>query len=132
MKNNKYTLIAVAVVLIVLLGGFVSYQSYKSAGPAVSGALDPFATCLKDSGAIFYGAFWCPHCQATKKMFGASAKLLPYVECSMPDGSNQTQVCIDKGIKSYPTWKFSDGSELTGERTLAELAEKTSCELPVQ
>ncbi len=131
MKKNTYVIIAV-IVAVLALGGFVSYQSYKSAGPAVSSALDGFATCLKDKGVIFYGAFWCPHCQATKKMFGASAKLLPYVECSTPDGNNQTQICIEKGIKQYPTWKFPDGSELTGERTLAELAEKTSCELPAE
>ena len=130
--KNKTTLIIIAVVIVLALGGFVSYQSYKSAGPAISGELDGFATCLKDKGAIFYGAFWCSHCQATKKMFGASAKLLPYVECSTPDGNNQTQICIEKGIKQYPTWIFADGSQLTGERQLAELAEKTSCELPVK
>lgn len=130
--KKKTILIVVAVVIVLVLGGLVSYQSYKSAGPALSSELDGFATCLKDKGAVFYGAFWCPHCQATKKMFGASAKLLPYVECSTPDGERQTQECIDKGIKQYPTWVFADGSQLTGERQLSELAEKTSCELPVK
>ena len=33
-----------------------------------------------------------------KAMFGKSSKYLPYVECSMPDGQNQTLVCKDKGI----------------------------------
>lgn len=131
MKKN-HIIIAVGVLVVLALGGFISYQSYRAAGPAVSGVYDGFAQCLKDKGAIFYGAFWCPHCQATKKLFGASQKLLPYVECSTPDGNNQLQICIDKGIKQYPTWVFADGSQLTGERTFAELAEKTSCELPVQ
>jgi len=92
--------------------------------------LEPFAQCLKDKGAVFYGAFWCPHCQRTKAMFGSAASLLPYTECSTPDGKAQLQVCIDKKIESYPTWEFADGSRLTGERTLQELAEKTSCTLP--
>jgi hypothetical protein len=52
------------------------------------------------------------------------------VECSTPDGQNQTQICIDKKISNYPTWEFPDGSRITGERTLNELAQKTSCELP--
>ena len=60
--------------------------------------LDSFAQCIKKSGTVFYGAFWCPHCQAQKARFGGSAHLLPYVECSMPDGQTQTQVCINKNV----------------------------------
>jgi|CXWL01.1.fsa_nt_gi thiol-disulfide isomerase/thioredoxin len=128
MKNNSL-IIGGIVVLALAVGAFV-YFGESGKTPLGPGALDTFATCLKDRGAIFYGAFWCPHCQATKAMFGTSAKLLPYVECSNPDGKTQTQVCIDKGIKSYPTWVFPDGSELTGERTLQELSDKTTCALP--
>lgn len=98
--------------------------------PARPGKLDSFAACIKDSGATFYGAFWCPHCQATKALFGSSAKLLPYIECSTPDGRNQLPVCVAAKIESYPTWEFADGSRLTGELSLQTLAEKTKCELP--
>ncbi len=94
------------------------------------GKLDSFAQCLKDKGAKFYGAFWCPHCQNQKALFGNSTRLLPYVECSNPDGQSQTAICIQKEIKSYPTWEFADGSRETGEVPLATLAEKTGCELP--
>jgi len=92
--------------------------------------LDSFAQCLKDSGTIFYGAFWCPHCQRTKAMFGSAAKYLPYVECSNPDGQSQTQICIDKGVQNYPTWVFPDGSILTGEHSLQELSTASKCPLP--
>ncbi len=115
----------IAILAFVVLA--ISASLFVKAGP---GNLDSFARCLKDKGAVFYGAFWCPHCQNTKSMFGVSAKLLPYVECSTPDGKGQLQVCIDKEIKNYPTWEFADGSRLTGERTLQELAEKTGCTLP--
>lgn len=91
--------------------------------------LDSFAQCLKDKGAVFYGAFWCPHCQKQKAMFGSASKLLPYVECSTPDGKGQLQACIDKKIESYPTWEFLDGTRATGERSLLELSQKTSCPL---
>ncbi|KKW07003.1 MAG: hypothetical protein UY39_C0021G0004 [Candidatus Kaiserbacteria bacterium GW2011_GWC2_49_12] len=96
----------------------------------VSGQLDDFAQCLTDKEAVFYGAFWCPHCQAQKRMFGNSVKLLPYVECSTPDGQSQLQICVDKKIQQYPTWEFADESRLTGEVPLLQLAEKTGCVLP--
>lgn len=94
------------------------------------GKLDEFAQCLKDNGAVFYGAFWCPHCQNQKAMFGTSQKLLPYIECSTPDGKSQLAVCQEKKITGYPTWEFADGSKESGEVSLEKLAEKTSCPLP--
>ena len=91
---------------------------------------DTFAQCLKDKGLKFYGAFWCPHCQAEKRRFGGSEKLLPYVECSTPDAKAQTQVCIDNNITGYPTWVFPDGTRKSGEMELADLAAKSGCALP--
>lgn len=96
---------------------------------SVEGNYDEFAQCIADSGATFYGAFWCPHCLEQKELFGASQKNLPYVECSTPDRRGQLQVCIDAGIQSYPTWEFADGERQTGVVSLEMLAEKTSCEL---
>lgn len=115
----------VSILILVVLA--ISASFLVQTGP---GNLDEFAQCLDESGAKFYGAFWCPHCQAQKRLFGRSVERLPYVECSTPDGNAQLQECIDAEVESYPTWEFSDGSRLTGERTLQELAAKTSCELP--
>ena len=98
--------------------------------PEKSGRLDQFATCLKEKGAQFYGAFWCSHCQNQKALFGRSAKKLPYIECSAPDTKAQLQVCKDKGISTYPTWDFSDGERITGVINLESLSQKTGCELP--
>ena len=112
------------IVTIVVIGGLVSLLVVQAKKP---GKYDTVAQCITDSGATFYGTFWCPHCQATKAMFGKSAKKLPYIECSEPSGKGQLQVCADANIEGYPTWEFADGSRLTGERTLEELAAKTSC-----
>lgn len=109
---------------------FAALVAWLILTPGKPGKLDAFATCIKDSGTIFYGAFWCPHCQATKALFGSSAKLLPYVECSTPDGQSQNETCNKAGVQSYPTWQFPDGSRLVGELTLATLADKTQCKLP--
>ncbi len=96
-----------------------------------AGTYTTFAQCLKDSSTTFYGAFWCPHCNAQKKLFGDAAPLLPYVECSTADGKGQLAVCKDAGVNSYPTWEFPDKSRLTGEIPLATLAEKSGCVLPL-
>ncbi len=96
----------------------------------VPGQYDTFAQCIKDSGAVFYGAFWCSHCQDQKKEFGDSGRLLPYTECSTPDTKGQTLVCKEKGINSYPTWIFKDGSQVSGKVDWKILSEKTSCVLP--
>ena len=128
--NNKKIFFSIIVLLVLGVIAAVILRSGSIGGPALPGRYDDFVFCLKDKGAVFYGAFWCSHCQAQKKLFGSSAKLLPYVECSTADGNARTQVCIDKKIEGYPTWDFVDGSRLNGEIPLAQLAEKTSCELP--
>ena len=92
------------------------------------GQYDKLAQCINQSGAKFYGAWWCPHCQAQKKLFGNSVKYLPYVECQTPD-QKQKQICIDAKVEGFPTWVFADGSRLTGEIPLETLANKTSCPL---
>lgn len=129
MNNNVKIFILVIVLLILGTIATILLQSGNST-PAGPGKYDAFAQCLKDKSAVFYGAFWCPHCQTQKKLFGSSVKFLDYVECSTPDGSGQTQACKDKKITGYPTWEFADGTRLNGEIPLAQLAEKTSCPLP--
>ena len=111
---------------VVIIGG-VWFLIKANSGPS---KYDDFAKCLKDKGAVFYGAFWCPHCQNQKKMFGSSEKFLPYVECSTPDGRSQLPVCNEKQITGYPTWKFADGSRESGEVPLETLSKKTDCPLP--
>lgn len=97
--------------------------------PKKPGKLDNFAKCLSDKGAQMYGAYWCPHCQNTKKEFGGSWKYVKYNECSLPNAAGETQVCKDAGIQGYPTWVLGDGSKLEGEVSIQELANKTGCNL---
>jgi thiol-disulfide isomerase/thioredoxin len=129
---KKYIYIFIGLLFIAGVVWLIVTPGRTGAPTSVPGKYDQFAQCLKDKGTIFYGAFWCPHCQAQKAEFGNSAKLLPYVECSTPDGQGQTQVCKDAGIVEYPTWQFnaSTTDRITGDVTLATLAEKTSCALP--
>ncbi len=103
--NKSTRFITVFGIIAVLVGLFVWYK-------VAPGTYDKLADCLKRQGVIMYGAFWCPHCQATRHAFGKSAKRLPYVECSTPDRNGQTQVCIDNHIATYPTWDFPNPIDL--------------------
>lgn len=92
-----------------------------------SGPEDPtvraLAEHLTETGAKFYGASWCPHCDEQKELFGASAHRLPYVECS-PAGRRgpRATICNLMGIESYPTW-IINGRRLVGRLSLSELAQ---------
>ena len=120
-KGNVYIWLTVAAIV----GGF-SYMFYVAAQP---GEFDDLATCITESGTTFYGAYWCPHCAEQKRHFGRSAKLLPYVECSLPNRAGSTQICIDKKIEGYPTWDFSNGERIAGFATFEQLSQHSNCKL---
>jgi thiol-disulfide isomerase/thioredoxin len=122
MQIATWVLIAIAIVL----GAYL----YIKTIPPPNGKYDAFAKCIANTSTTFFGAFWCPHCREQKTDFGNSAQYLPYVECSLPDASGQTQACIDNKIQEYPTWRFPDGSMMTGIQTMETIAEKTGCALP--
>lgn len=125
MKLKFVVSIIVIIIIVIGLGVFMD----KAQGP---GKYDDFAKALKAQGAEFFGAFWCPHCQAQKAEFGSSKKYLPYIECSNPNQS-QTPICKENKIESYPTWRFANGITLasTGEPTICEVKPGVAGEPPV-
>lgn len=124
MKKTGKIIIGAILVIAILI--FVSVNNKKSPEP---GQYAEFAKCLTDSGAKFYGTFWCPHCQDQKKSFGDDFQYITYIECSLPSRV-QNEVCNDAEIKAYPTWEFADGSRVEGAMSFPQLAEKTGCVLP--
>lgn len=95
-----------------------------------SGQYNAFAQCLTDKGVKMYGAYWCPHCQDQKKLFGDSFSKVTYVECAIPgDSSGVTKACKDAGIDGYPTWVMPDNSRLTGLQALQTLSDQSGCPL---
>ncbi len=116
---------AAAVVILVVHGGNIRPLE-EPTGPE-----DPkvraLAEHLSEKGVLFYGASWCPHCQEQKRLFGASAKRLPYVECGI-GGPNAPQApsCDVAGVQTYPTWFINGKAYSVGQvLTLAELANAT-------
>ena len=124
--SRNWRRIAIFAVLVVAAFGLAYYLANRS-----QHTHDAFARCLTDRGVKMYGAWWCPHCVEQKKMFAASFKYVPYVECGIKGETHgQSQVCKDENVKHYPTWQFPP----TGERverifSLEELSERTGCPL---
>ena len=103
-------------ILVVVLHMHYSGSFDPAAGPEKP-QLKALATHLEASGAKFYGAFWCPRCQAQKAAFEASAARLPYVECT-PSGRNgpRSLACVNNAVERYPTW-------IIGERRIEGMLE---------
>lgn len=77
--------------------------------PVPSEKLEALAEHLDQSGAKFYGASWCLHCQQQKRMFRQAADQLPYIECSPAgQGGPLARVCSQENINNYPTWVINN------------------------
>ena len=84
------------------------------------------AKYLQSTKAGMYGAFWCPHCQRQKELFGKEAwKYVKYVECSPKGYKSQYALCLSKGIDGYPSWTFGNGKSQGGEMELVDIAAKS-------
>ena len=74
---------------------------------ASNGAQLALVRRLRERGALFYGAWWCPACFRQKNLFGQEAgNQLPYIECEKTDADRQR--CDRVGIKAYPTWVLGE------------------------
>lgn len=81
------------------------------------------AKYLQSTGGRMYGAFWCPHCQRQKELFGREAwKYVNYSECAAKGYRSEFAQCIEKGVDGYPTWQFGNGKTQGGEMELIEIA----------
>jgi hypothetical protein len=95
-------------------------------GPAISTSSGSseisLAEHLKKSGAIMYGAFWCPHCHTQKQLFGSAAwSKVSYIECGEGGQGVNIPACNQAGIKAFPTWRIN-GRNYPGTMSLFKLA----------
>lgn len=118
---KKSIVSVISIVIIIVVGWFVFGRGRMQE----ANALDGFAQCLAEKQITMYGAEWCPHCQNEKKAFGASFRLVPYIECPAEPAR-----CLSAGVNGYPTWIFPDGKKLEGEQGLLKLSQESGCLLP--
>lgn len=125
--NGALMTLAVLVFSTFLGGPGLARSAPPQGGVVITQPSSPAAIALaqhlSDSGAVMYGAYWCPHCQDQKKLFGqAGAKAIPYVECDASGENPQPEKCRAAGIDGFPTWVIG-GQMLSGTQDLADLAE---------
>ena len=90
MNKKNILIIVIGVVILVAAGLILRATVFKGQDTALLNILskknyiklDDFAKCLTQKSVVMYGAYWCPHCQAQKKLFGSSFKYVNYVECT--------------------------------------------------
>lgn len=134
-SNDKYIVGGVVVVLVLIGLVAVWIGSFTNSGKTpVATSTEPVATstapanvvslaqCLAEKKITMYGAEWCSHCQAQKAAFGSAWQYIPYVEC--PDNTN---LCLSKGVKGYPTWIKESGEQVSGFQELDKLADWAGC-----
>lgn len=124
MKTSTKTISLIIIVAI------IAVVIYTARTPAEPSKYDNLAKCITDSGAIMYGAYWCPHCLNQKKMFGSSFDYISYVECDKRGNNANPEECETQKIEGYPTWIFADGTRKSGEVPLRTLASTTGCVMP--
>ena len=106
-RRRWYVIGTVSLVVLVGLGVFFV---------ASPGKYDRFAQCLKEKGAVMYGAIdWCSYTKSQANMFGKSFKYVEYRDYSELEGIGKT-----------PTWVF-EGEWLAGVQSFERLAAVTGC-----
>lgn len=122
-RNKKFLNIAI----IFAVGILALWGITRILAPEQAGEHDELAQCLTDRGVVMYGTDWCPHCQEQKQLFGASFKLVMYVNCDA-----NPSACDAAGVEGYPTWVFPIGDSLSGAQPLQTLAARAGCGLAAQ
>lgn len=109
--------------------------------PTQSGAAEiELAKHLQSTGAVMYGAYWCPHCCEQKLLFGRAAvqASIPYTECDPKGKDAKPEVCQQEFAQAeaqtqkppgFPTWKIN-GKYLLGPQKLQTLAEASNYKGP--
>ena len=81
-----------------------------------------FAKFLSKNKIFMYSAYWCSHCYDQKQLFGKEAvKELTIIECAKDGKDSQTDLCVKKEIKGFPSWEIK-GEIYSGVQDLNDLA----------
>ena len=90
-----------------------------------------FARALDESGTRFFGASWCPACEAQKALFEDGYKFLPFIEVTNNSRElNSIGIAENLEGEELPTWEFPDGDRRTGILSLQELSQESGVAIP--
>ncbi len=94
------------------------------------------AKCLTQKGWIMYGSYTCSACLAQKKLFGEAFEHIKEIECNPHAPNTEVEQCIEKKIRTTPTWILEkEGQEIISipeYQLLEDLAMHSDCEFQNQ
>ena len=125
LSSLKTAVLTICVLAVVIIGSS-AFQSdpldfANGTGTATSFQLG-LAKHLRTKGAVMYGSYKCPHCNAQKALFGDAARYMVYVECDPQGKDAKPTLCLSRGIVHYPTWEIG-GRFYEGAKSLQELSQ---------
>lgn len=88
-----------------------------------------FAKDLSAAGVQYFGAYWCPACTQQKELFEDGQNELPFFEVTNPDRTLNA-LGQAEAITQFPTWKFPDGTVVSGVQSLAQLSALSGLAIP--
>jgi len=125
LSTLKTAVLTICVLTVVIIGSS-TFQSDPLDFADGTGTASSFqlglAKHLRAKGAVMYGSYKCPHCNAQKALFGDAAKYMVYVECDPAGKDAKPTVCFSRGIVHYPTWEIG-GRYYEGAKSLQELSQ---------
>ena len=78
-----------------------------------------------------YGSYTCSACAATRKCFGESFEKITEIECNPHAPENEAERCLERNIKTTPTWILEndgvEGKRLDGYQLMEDLALEYDC-----
>ena len=123
--KRKFFLLMLFFIPLALKSNHLNNKEFVIKGESSKMAIS-LANHLKQNGVIKYSAYWCPNCHEQAELFGKKAyKKLSVIECARDGKNSQTELCIEKGIKGFPSWEIN-GEIFLGVKTLEELSELTN------
>lgn len=126
MKQKMRAFLTIITAIIIVSAIYFVTEHYLTNPPQTSAGAEDLAKCLTQKSAVLYGAYWCPHCQNQKALFGNASQYLTYVECDAGGENPNPQACQTAGVQAYPTWKIN-GVNYQGEKTFDQLKSLSGC-----
>lgn len=104
-----------------------------------SSAVAKLAKCLSDKEVVMYGTSTCSGCRAQRKAFGTAFERIKEVECDPHAPNTKVDLCLERKIRTTPTWIMEPGGKelkrLERYQLLEDLAVFADCEyqeLPIK
>jgi len=126
LSSLKTAVLTICIIGVVVIGSSAFKSNsldFEADGSSTANSFQlGLAKHLRTKGAVMYGSYKCPHCNAQKALFGGASRYVEYVECDPSGKDAKPTVCFSRGITNFPTWEIN-GKYYEGAKSLQELSQ---------